>query len=88
MRYEERGKRTAVKALVPLAMFVASPVLLIAGAPIRRHYLRYVYRDEAPQILDKERGWVSTHYFVVTDPLLRWLCRPTDSLARLIERRG
>lgn len=56
MRYEERGKRTAVKALVRLAMLVASSVLLIAGAPIRRRYLRYVHRDEAPQILDKERG--------------------------------
>jgi hypothetical protein len=88
MRYEERAKFTAVKTLIPLAIVVASPVLLIAGAPIRRRYLRYVYRDEAPQILDKERGWVSVHYFVVTDPLLRWLCWPTESLARLIERRG
>jgi hypothetical protein len=88
MRYEERAKLTAVKALIPLAILVASPVLLIAGAPIRRRYLRYVYRDEAPQLLDKERGWVSAHYFVVTDPLMRWLCWPTESLARLIERRG
>ncbi|MER8226407.1 hypothetical protein ABTZ58_39170 [Streptomyces sp. NPDC094143] len=88
MRYEERAKITAVKTLIPLAILVASPVLLIAGAPIRRRYLRYVYRDEAPQILDKKRGWVSAHYFVVTDPLLQWLCWPTESLARLIERRG
>jgi hypothetical protein len=48
MRYEERAKITAVKTLIPLAILVASPVLLIAGAPIRRRYLRYVYRDEAP----------------------------------------
>ncbi|MEV5456005.1 hypothetical protein [Streptomyces sp. NPDC052535] len=77
-----------MKVLGPLAVLVASPVLLIAGAPIRRRYLRYVYRDEAKQITDKERGWVSAHYFVVTDPLLQWLCWPTESLARLIERRG
>ncbi|WP_260867792.1 hypothetical protein [Streptomyces sp. SAJ15] len=44
MRYEERAKLTVVKVLVPLAVLVASPVLLIAGAPIRRRYLRYVYR--------------------------------------------
>ncbi|MDO0917278.1 hypothetical protein QQM39_42690 [Streptomyces sp. DT2A-34] len=88
MRYEERAKLTVVKVLVPLAVLVASPVLLIAGAPIRRRYLRYVYRDEATQILDKERGRVSAHYAVVTNPLLQWLCWPTESLARLIERRG
>jgi hypothetical protein len=86
MRYEERAELTVVKVVVPLAVLVASPVLLIAGAPIRRRYLRYVYRDQATQILDKERGWVSAHYFVVTDPLLQWLCWPTESLARLLER--
>ena len=59
MCYEDRAKLTAVKALIPLAVLVLSPVLLTAGAPIRRRYLRYVYRDEAPQILDKKRGRVS-----------------------------
>lgn len=88
MRYEESVKLTVVKVLVPLAVLVASPVLLIAGAPIRRRYLRYVYRDEATQILDKERGWVSAHYFVVTAPLLQWLCWPTESLARVVKHRG
>ncbi|MGC0208404.1 hypothetical protein [Streptomyces levis] len=88
MRYEERVKLTVVKVLVSLAVLAASPVLLIAGAPIRRRYFRYVYRDEAKQILDKERGWVNAHYFVVTEPLLQWLCWPTESLARLVERQG
>ncbi|WP_069173467.1 hypothetical protein [Streptomyces griseus] len=88
MRYEERAKLAAVKTLISLAILVASPVLLITGAPIRRRYLRYVYRDEAPQILDKKRGWVSAHYFVVTNPLLQWLCWPTESLAGLIGHRG
>ncbi len=87
MRYEERARITAAQTLIPLVILVASPVLLIAGASIRRRYLRYVYRDGAAQILDKQRGWVSAHYFVVTDPLLRWLCRPTESLARLVEHR-
>ncbi|MFF1675669.1 hypothetical protein [Streptomyces sp. NPDC058256] len=88
MQYEERAKLAVVKALVPVAILVFSPVLLIAGAPIRRRYLRHVYREEAPQILDKKRGGVSVHYFVVTSPLLKWLCWPTESLARLASRRG
>ncbi|MFE2274148.1 hypothetical protein ACFXB4_33605 [Streptomyces lavendulae] len=56
MRYEEKAKLTAAGVLVPAAVLVASPVLLISGAPVRRRYLRYVYRDEAPAILDKEQG--------------------------------
>lgn len=88
MRCEEKAKLTIARVMVPLAVLVASPVLLIAGEPIRRRYLRYIYRDEAPQILDKEQGRVSVHYFVVTNPLLLWLCRPTESLVRLIERRS
>jgi hypothetical protein len=88
MRYEERTKLTVVRALVPVAILISSPVLLIAGAAIHRRYLRYVYRDEAPQILDKKWGWVSVHYFVITSRLLKWLCWPTESLARLASRRG
>ncbi|MBB4986627.1 hypothetical protein GGE06_007595 [Streptomyces sp. SFB5A] len=88
MRYEEKAKLAAVKALVPVALLACSPVLLIAGAPIRRRYLRYVYRDGAPQILDKERGRVSVHCFVATNLLLRWLCRPTETLSCLVSRRG
>lgn len=79
---------TVVRALVPVAILISSPVLLLAGALIRRRYLRYVYRDEAPQILDKEGGRVSVHYFVITGRLLEWLCWPTESLARLTARRG
>ncbi|MFD3850585.1 hypothetical protein ACFWVB_32550 [Streptomyces microflavus] len=53
MRYEEKAKLAAARALVPVAILVVSPVLLIAGAPVRRRYLRYVYRDGTPPILDK-----------------------------------
>ncbi|WP_030733453.1 hypothetical protein [Streptomyces sp. NRRL S-237] len=88
MRDEEKAKFAAAKVLVPLAILVASPVLLMAGAPVRRSYLRYVYRDEAPAILDKEQGRISVHWFVVMSPLLAWLCWPTETLARLISRRG
>ncbi|MHB9856844.1 hypothetical protein [Streptomyces sp. YIM S03343] len=87
-QYEEKAKIAVVRALVPVAILIASPVLLIAGAPIRHRYLRYIYRDEAPLILEKKRGRVSVHWFVVTSPLLDWLCRPTESLARLVSRRG
>ncbi|MFE4861541.1 hypothetical protein [Streptomyces sp. NPDC056670] len=88
MRYEEKAKLTAASALVPVAILALSPVLLIAGAPVRRRYLRYVNRDEAPAILDKERDRISVHWFVVTSPLLAWLCWPTEALARLIWSRG
>ncbi|MFD7072530.1 hypothetical protein ACFV97_35425 [Streptomyces sp. NPDC059913] len=88
MRYEEKAKIAVVRALVPAVVLISSPVLLLAGAPIRRRYLRYVYRDEAPRILEKEQGRVSIHWFVVTSPLLTWLCRPSESLACLVSRRS
>ncbi|MGV9314816.1 hypothetical protein ACWDR0_21915 [Streptomyces sp. NPDC003691] len=91
MRYETRSERAgikAVRALISLALLISSPVLLLAGAPIRRRYLRHIYRDEAPQILDKERGRVSAHYFVAFHPLLDGLCRPTEALVRLAGGRG
>lgn len=34
MRYEEKAKLTAARVLVPVAVLVASPVLLIAGGPV------------------------------------------------------
>ncbi|EHM24156.1 hypothetical protein SPW_7464 [Streptomyces sp. W007] len=74
MRYEEKAKIAIVRVLVPVAVFICSPVLLIAGAPIRRRYLRYIYRAEAPLILEKERGRVSVHWFVVTSSLFALLC--------------
>ncbi|MEU9623651.1 hypothetical protein [Streptomyces sp. NPDC048155] len=88
MRYAEKAKLTFARALAPVAILVTSPVLLIAGATVRRRYLRYVYRDEARHILDKERGRISFHWFVVTNPLLDWLCWPTEALIRLVSRRG
>lgn len=78
MRYEKRSERArirAVQALIWSAVLVASPVLLIAGAPIRRRYFRHIYRDGAPPLLDKERGHVSAHYFVANHPLFAWLSR-------------
>ncbi|GLV85863.1 hypothetical protein Slala03_55520 [Streptomyces lavendulae subsp. lavendulae] len=53
MRYEEKAKLTAAGVLVPVSILVASPVLRITGAPVR---LRYVYRDDAPALLDDEQG--------------------------------
>ncbi|MFD7540194.1 hypothetical protein [Streptomyces sp. NPDC059819] len=88
MRYEEKAKLAAVRALVPVAILVVSPVLLIAGAPVRRRYLRYVYREGAQPVLDKQQGRLSVRWFVVTSPLLAWFCWPTESIARLISRRG
>ncbi|MFF9571398.1 hypothetical protein [Streptomyces sp. NPDC014685] len=88
MRHEERAKTAVVRALVPAGILVLSPMLLIAGAPIRRRHLRHVHRDGAPPLIDKERGQVGVHWFVVTSPLLGLLCRPTEWLARLVPRRS
>ncbi|WUW19397.1 hypothetical protein OG521_00805 [Streptomyces sp. NBC_01463] len=91
MRYgnrSERAKLRAVKALISLAILIVSPVLLISGAPINRCYRRYMYRDGAPHILDKQRGFVSAQYFVLTHPLFNWLCWPSEALTRLIGRPG
>ncbi|MFE1416470.1 hypothetical protein ACFW6F_37585 [Streptomyces sp. NPDC058746] len=46
MQYEERVELAAVRALVPVAILVCSPLLLVAGAPIRRRYLRSVNREQ------------------------------------------
>ncbi|MEV5944054.1 hypothetical protein [Streptomyces sp. NPDC051994] len=54
----------------------------VAGAPIRRYYLRRILRDEAPDILDKSNGQVSIHYFAMNSQLLHWLCLPTETLTR------
>lgn len=81
-------KLTVVRALVAAALLLSSPVLLLAGAPIRRRYLRHVHRDGAPQILDKERGLVGVHYFVITSRLLARCCRPTEAIESFFARRG
>ncbi|MFE5924095.1 hypothetical protein [Streptomyces sp. NPDC056468] len=83
MRVDETLKLTLARVFTPIAIVIASPVLLVAGAPIRRRYLRHVYREEAPAILDKANGQVSIHYFALNSLLLHWLCLPTEALARL-----
>ncbi|MET4924936.1 hypothetical protein P3L51_21705 [Streptomyces sp. PSRA5] len=82
MRIDETGKITLVRAMVPLVIAIASPLLLVAGAPIRRRYLRHIYREEAPVLVDKANGYVSIHYFVSSNQLGRWLCAPTEALIR------
>ncbi|MEV8313460.1 hypothetical protein AB0Q95_04725 [Streptomyces sp. NPDC059900] len=88
MRYEEKAKLTAAKLLVPLGILAVSPVLLVAGAPLRHRYLRYLYRDGAPLVLDKKHGQITVHWFVVSNFLFLWLCWPTEAVARLLARRG
>ncbi|MEU4878747.1 hypothetical protein [Streptomyces sp. NPDC021608] len=72
MRYEEKAKLTAARALVPAAILLTSP---------SRRYLRYVYRDEAPAIQDKEQGRISVHRFVVMSPT-SWMALPAHRGAR------
>ncbi|WP_031057431.1 MULTISPECIES: hypothetical protein [unclassified Streptomyces] len=91
MRYATRAERVRIAGLRVLlwaGALVASPVLLMVGRPIRRRYLRHLYRDGAPPLIDKRQGWVSAHWFVVTHPLLRLLCLPSDVVARRVLGRG
>ncbi|WNO70648.1 hypothetical protein [Streptomyces sp. AM8-1-1] len=82
MRVDQTLNVTLARAFVPMAIIVAAPVLLVAGAPIHRRYLRHVHRDDAPALVDKPMGRVSVHYFVVNSRLLHWLCLPTETLSR------
>ncbi|MGW8360047.1 hypothetical protein ACWGK1_05700 [Streptomyces wedmorensis] len=82
MRVDEPMKLSLTRALVPVAIIAAAPVLLVAGAPIRRRYLRHVYREDAPAVVDKAGGRVSVHYFVLSSRLLQWLCAPSEALTR------
>ncbi|WP_160159295.1 hypothetical protein [Streptomyces sp. SLBN-118] len=43
--------------------------MLVAGAPIRRRYLRHIYREEALDILDKANGHVSIYCFALNSQL-------------------
>ncbi|MFI1188746.1 hypothetical protein [Streptomyces californicus] len=91
MRYATRAERVRIAGLRVLlwpAVLVASPVLLIAGGPIRRRYLRHLYRDGAPPLIDKRQGWVSAHWFVVAHPLPGLLCLPSEVVARRVLGRG
>ncbi|KOG36121.1 MULTISPECIES: hypothetical protein [Streptomyces] len=83
MRVDEPMKPTLTRVLIPVAIIIAAPILLVAGAPIRRRYLRHVYGEAAPAVVDKANGRVSIHYFVLSSRLLDWLCAPTEALSRL-----
>ena len=83
MRVDETLKLTLARVFTTIAIIIASPILLVAGAPIRRRYLRHIYREEAPDILDKANGHVGIHYFALNSQLLHWLCAPTEALSRL-----
>ncbi|MEV1069610.1 hypothetical protein [Streptomyces sp. NPDC050263] len=80
MQVESFAGIQAVRLGATLGAVLAAPVLLVAGAPLRHRYLRHVYRDGGPGLLDKERGWVSVGYFVVNNAVVRALCRPSEQL--------
>ncbi|MEE1822429.1 hypothetical protein PUR61_09520 [Streptomyces sp. BE20] len=86
MRIDETAKRAATRLMVYAGIIIASPLLLVAGAPIRTRYLQYIYRDDAPPVVDKPNGVVSVHYYVVMNPLLYRLCWPTQTVIYLARR--
>ncbi|MET8438099.1 hypothetical protein ABZV61_36240 [Streptomyces sp900116325] len=66
MRIESVVEIQAVRLAVTVGAIVVAPVLLVAGAPLRRRMLRRYYREDGPGLVSKEDGWVSPGYFVVT----------------------
>ncbi|MBP5934134.1 hypothetical protein [Streptomyces scabiei] len=80
MRIDGTAKVTAVRTGVALAAVIASPLLLVAGAPLRSRYLRRIYRDGAPPPVDKEHGQVGVHYIAVTSAIAQWLCVPSQAV--------
>ncbi|MFE6868671.1 hypothetical protein ACFVFS_19185 [Kitasatospora sp. NPDC057692] len=88
MRYDETAKLITARLLVHAGLVIASPVLLIAGAPIRARYLRHVFRDDAPPIIDKPNRTVTVHHYLATNRLQYWLCRPSQSVVDLRHRRS
>ncbi len=66
-----------------------APILLVAGGPLLRCYLRYVYSERGRGLVDKERGWVNPGWYVVHNPVVRWLTWPSEQVMTLLEsRRG
>lgn len=68
----------AVRLAVSVGAIVVAPVLLVAGAPLRHRMLRSYHREDGPGLVSKEDGWVSPGYFVVTNMVVRALCRPSE----------
>lgn len=82
MRIEGVARTHAVRLGVTVGAVVAAPVLLVAGTPLlRRMSLRH-YSEDGPGLVSKEDGWVSPGYFVVTNVVVRALCRPSEFVLR------
>lgn len=82
MRTENVLGIQAVRLAVTVAAIVVAPVLVVAGGPLRRRLLRHYHREDGPGLVGKEDGWVSPGYFVVTNAVVRGLCRPSDYVLR------
>lgn len=76
MRRENVVRIQAVRLAVTVGAVVAAGVLLAAGALLCRRVFRCCFREVGPRFVSKEDGWVGPGYFVVTDVVVRVLCRP------------
>lgn len=64
-----------------------APILLVAGGPLLRCYLRYVYSDGGPGLVDKERGWVNPGWYAVHNVVVRCLIWPSEQVMARLDRR-
>ncbi|ALC22196.1 hypothetical protein ACH46N_15995 [Streptomyces pristinaespiralis] len=88
MRVENTTRALALRLGVTALALAASPVLLLAGGPLRRQYLRHAYRSGTRGLVCKEEGWVRPAYFVATNSALRVLCLPSERLLGKIRHAG
>ena len=58
VRIDETAKLAATRVLIYAGIIIASPILLIAGDPIRIRYLHHIYREDAPPVVDTPNGIV------------------------------
>ncbi|GHF97534.1 hypothetical protein ACFFSH_07610 [Streptomyces filamentosus] len=56
---------------------LTAPLLLLAGGPAYDRLFRHLHRDGAPGPLSKEDGRVHPAYWILTNPLILALTRPT-----------
>lgn len=71
-----------MRLAVTAGAVVAAPVLFVAGTSLCRRMLCRHCGEGGPGLVSKEDGWVSPAYFVVTNVLVRALCRPSAYVLR------
>ncbi|MFJ6406701.1 hypothetical protein ACIQK9_14450 [Streptomyces hydrogenans] len=82
MRTENALRVHALSCAVTVGALLLAPVLLVAGAPLRGRLWRHHQGEHGRGFVDKEAGWVSPAYLVVTNAVFQALCVPSEYVLR------